>query len=306
MTFTHIFINRHAEVRMGWRLFLFIVLILVLVQLSRLTLIAVGLADDLAINSLVLVSSLLVSYLLTRFINRKPFGAIGLSLHPHMGREFGMGCLLGFLMMTGIVLVELMSGYVQLSWRGFGAFQSARTVLGAVPYFAVAAGSEEVLFRGYFFQTLIQWMTFLPSTLLMAAIFGISHLLNPHATTFGLINVALAGICLSVAYMKTRSLWLPFGLHFAWNFSQSALYSFPTSGIGFGGFRLFDLTQQGPEWVTGGAFGPEGGVLATLSLAIGTWYILKSHYLRAPEGIITLDSVEDLLPVPGPVENQSA
>jgi hypothetical protein len=73
------------------------------------------------------------------------------------------------------------------------------------------------------------------------------------------------------------------------------LFGFPTSGIRFGRYRVFDIIQQGPEWITGGAFGPEGGALATTALVACTWYILKSEYLKAPEGIVTLDSVEDLL-----------
>jgi|GEM_PF-7059575 len=56
------------------------------------------------------------------------------------------------------------------------------------------------------------------------------------------------------------------------------------------------LVQQGPDWITGGAFGPEGGVLATIALIAGTWYILKARWIKAAEGIITLDSVEDLFP----------
>jgi len=161
--------------------------------------------------------------------------------------------------------------------------------------FALSTFYEEVAFRGYLFQTLIQSVTFLPATIIMAAIFAAAHLANPHVTDLGVVNVALAGVFLSVAYMKTRSLWLPFGLHLAWNFSQTTIFGYPTSGIDFSARRLFDVVQGGPDWVTGGVFGPEGGVLTSLALVIGTGTILRSTLLRAPEGIITLDSVEDLL-----------
>ncbi len=299
MTLREIFVNHHAELRVGWRLVSFAVLASLCASIVGVFARSVGLRDDLVLNSLFLAAILLVTVLVTRFINRKPLGAIGLSLHQGAVRELGIGCLIGFLMMTGIFLIELMSGYIGLSWRGYGIIESAEKVLVSIPYFGVAACLEEVLFRGYFFQTLIQWTTFLPATLLMSVFFALGHLLNPHATTFGLINVALAGIFFSVAYMKTRSLWLPFGVHFSWNFSQTALFAFPTSGIAFGRFRLFDLSQGGPDWVTGGPFGPEGGMLATLALVIATWYVLKSTDIRTPEGIVTLDSVEDLLPAPG-------
>ena len=94
---------------------------------------------------------------------------------------------------------------------------------------------------------------------------------------------------------STRSLWLPFGLHWGWNFSLTTLFSLPTSGMGFPDRQLFMLEQSGPGWLTGGAFGPEGGALATVALVACPWHILKSKLYAAPEGIITLDSLEDLV-----------
>jgi hypothetical protein len=85
-------------------------------------------------------------------------------------------------------------------------------------------------------------------------------------------------------------------LHFAWNFTQTTIYAFPTSGLAFEDRKLWVLEQTGPDWITGGAFGPEGGLLATLALLLGTWYVLKSRHLVVQEGIITLDSLEDILP----------
>lgn len=298
MQFKDIFINHHAEVRVGWRLLWFLTILIPLLWIIKTFLAGVGVRNDFVLRALVLAAVLSASYVLTRFVNKKPFGAIGLSLHPGTFREFGIGSLLGFLMMMGVFVFDIMTGYVHLSWRGIGAIESVGIVAWALVYFAVAAFLEEALYRGYFFQTLIQWITFLPATLVMSSLFAYAHSVNPHATAFSLINVGLAGVWLSVAYMKTRSLWLPFGLHVSWNFSQTTLCSFPTSGVSFEGLKLFDLTQSGPEWITGGAFGPEGGALATAALIVCTWYILKSKDLQAPEGIVTLDSVEDLLPSP--------
>jgi membrane protease YdiL (CAAX protease family) len=138
-------------------------------------------------------------------------------------------------------------------------------------------------------------VTFLPAALLSSAFFAAAHLGNPSVTVFSLINVALAGVLFAFAYMKTRSLWLPFGIHYAWNFSQSTLYGLPTSGLLTPEKTLILASQEGPDWILGGSFGPEGGILATAALVIGIWYVLKAPYLSVPEGIITLDSVEDLL-----------
>lgn len=236
---------------------------------------------------------------MARVVNHKPFGAIGLSLHPGAPRELGLGCLLGFLMMAGVFAVEYPLGYASLGWRGLSLSRSLLVLLSSGIYFVIGGVFEELLFRGYLFQTLMQAVTFLPAVVVMAVLFVFAHVWNPHVTLLGLVNVALAAVWLSFAYLKTRSLWLPIGLHCSWNFTQTVIFSFPTSGIESDGHSLASLVQSGPEAITGGAFGPEGGVLATLSLVVCTWYILKSKVFEAPEGIVTLDSVEDLLgPVP--------
>jgi membrane protease YdiL (CAAX protease family) len=290
-----IVINRHDELRSGWRtlLFFFIAGILGSAMVIPVMRLAPGLE---AVQGILILASLLISsYVMTRFVNRKPFGAIGLSMHPVMFREFGMGLLLGLMMIGGIYVVERLLGYVVLSWRGLDIWSTLRVLVSSLVLFGLTAFYEEVAFRGYLFQTLIQGITFLPATILMAILFAAGHLANPHVTTFGLVNVALAGICFSVAYMKTRSLWLPIGIHWAWNFCQTTFFGYPTSGIEFSGRRLFEAVQAGPEWVTGGTFGPEGGILTTLALLLGSGFVLKSSILKAPEGIITLDSLEDLL-----------
>jgi uncharacterized protein len=235
------------------------------------------------------------TFIMLKFINRKPFGAIGLTIHSTVFREFGTGVLLGVLMMGGIFLVELALGYVSVSGRGLTRWEMLGVFFSALAVFSIAAAFEELLFRGYLFQTLIQGVTLLPALLLMAGLFAVAHARNPDATVFGVINVGLAGVWFSVAYVKTRGLWLPIGLHISWNFCQTTLFGFPTSGLAFVDRRLVDAVQSGPVWVTGGTFGPEGGALATVAILVCTTYVLKAGHLQAPPGITTLDSIEDLI-----------
>ena len=244
---------------------------------------------------LMLAALIAATYIMTRFVNMKPFGAIGLSLHPAMMRQFGSGLLLGLVMMASVYCVEMLCGFVVLSWKGLAIWKVLWVLVSSLAIFGVAALMEEVAFRGYLFQTLIQGITFLPATLLMTLFFCAAHLRNPGVSTLSIVNIALAGVWLSVAYMKTRSLWLPFGLHWSWNFAQTTVFGYPTSGGTFEGQRVFDAVQAGPDWMTGGSFGPEGGILSTIALVACTWFILKSENLAAPEGIVTLDSIEDLI-----------
>ncbi len=303
MTFSGIFFNRHDELRWGWKLSLFSILLVLLflgitIPLYLLKVLPLGGAPEgEAPTNLILVLSILgVTWLMTRVFHRKPLSAIGLFLHSGTLKEFGLGCLLGFLMMTGVAFVERGLGLIEWHWVGLDTGQVFWTVLASGVSFLIAATEEELLFRRYPFQVLIQGITFLPATLIFALVFAVLHLMNPHASAFGTINTALVGILLAFAYMKTRGLWLPIGLHFAWNFSQTTLYGLITSGVPFKGFQFVRATQSGPEWITGGAYGPEGGVLTTIAVIAALWYILKARPIKAPEGIITLDSIEDLFP----------
>jgi hypothetical protein len=290
-----IFLTRHSELRVVWRLVLFAAVVSLGMLLLFLLLRVIGLEAGWAEQLALLISALIASWGMTRFVNRKPMRAIGLDVRQGSAREFALGCLLGFGLMAGIFVVELMLGYATVAPRSASAMEGASVIIAGAIGFGAGALAEELLFRGYAFQTLMQGVTFLPAMICFSMLFAVAHFANPHLTRWALVNVALAGIWLSFAYIKTRTLWLPFGLHFSWNFSQTVLFSFPTSGGDPSETSLFVLRQAGPGWVTGGDFGPEGGVLATLALLIGTYCILKSPYFRRREGIVTLDSIEDLL-----------
>ena len=293
--FRYVFFTRHHEIRAGWRIALFFGALSLIAMLAFLPFLGILNGREGLTEGILAICALLASYVMTRFVNRKPFSAIGLGMHPSVPRELGLGLLLGFLMMAAIFIVELGLGYVSVIWRGLSPWETGMALINGLSFFAVAAAAEELLFRGYVFQTLIQGITFLPAMLLMSLVFALAHLANPHVTALSTANVGLAGVWFSFAYMKTRSLWLPMALHFSWNFSQTTLFAFRTSGVATGSRQLFLSVQSGPEWLTGGAFGPEGGVLATALLIACTWYILKSKLVSVPEGIITLDSLEDLI-----------
>jgi membrane protease YdiL (CAAX protease family) len=100
---------------------------------------------------------------------------------------------------------------------------------------------------------------------------------------FTFINTALAGIWLAVAYLRTRSLWLPFGLHWSWNWAQASLLGLPVSGISrLAPAPLLNAVNLGPDWLTGGAYGIEGGAACTIALLISTVIIWRAKlFVRA-------------------------
>jgi len=292
-----LFLNRHGDLRIVWRLVAFLIVTSILAVVLLLPLLLLHPAGGTVLAEGLLVAAILGgSWIMTRFVNRKPLGAIGLFIHPRMLYEVGMGLLLGFLMMAGIFACELLLGYVSVVERQPDLVEALGGIGSLGVEFTLAAALEELLFRGYFFQTLLQGIGLLPAALVMSVLFALAHGFNPEISWLGGFNIFLAGLWLSVAYAKTRSLWLPIALHLGWNFSQSAIFSFPTSGLDFSGRVPFVLQQTGPAWVTGGAFGPEAGVVGTVAMLLCTWHLLKSRRYKAPEGMITLDSLEDLLP----------
>jgi hypothetical protein len=102
----------------------------------------------------------------------------------------------------------------------------------------------------------------------MSLLYGALHLLNPYASRWGAANSVLIGVLLSMAYLRTHALWLPWGIHVGWNFTLGFVLGLPVSG-----FRVFNLwlysDATGPKWLTGGEYGVEGSASATVVLALG-------------------------------------
>jgi membrane protease YdiL (CAAX protease family) len=136
-----------------------------------------------------------------------------------------------------------------------------------------AAVTEEILFRGILFRWLEQFGGSWLALLLTSAFFGAAHLANPNASPIAAVGIALeAGVMLGAAYMLTRSLWLPIGLHAAWNFTQGEIYDIPVSGTEVQG--LVDARLVGPPLLTGNGFGLEASIIAILvATAFGLWLL---------------------------------
>ncbi len=130
------------------------------------------------------------------------------------------------------------------------------------------AFTEELLFRGYPFQLLLRTWGSGWTLLGNSAVFACAHLLNPSVNALAIGKIGLAGALFGAAYLAGRSLALPVGMHFAWNFVQATVCGYPVSGLP--GRSVLVAVDHGPALITGGPFGPEGGLLATVVLLGGT------------------------------------
>lgn len=200
-----------------------------------------------------------------------------------LGREgawagTGWGTLLGA-GLFGLVIVNLaFLGYYEVDGLGDPA-----AVIGLFGFMAAAAVSEEVLFRGVLFRVLEQWSGTWIALASTSLLFGLMHLVNPNASLWGAVAITLeAGCMLGAAYIATRKLWLPIGIHFGWNFAASAIFSTEVSGNGTPQ-GLLDAATSGPMPVSGGDFGPEGSLYSIafglLLTVVFLWIAKRRGYL---------------------------
>jgi len=220
----------------------------------------------------------------------RPLADLGLRLNPQWTRDLTLGLLAGAVL-TGLMASTLwaLGGF---TWVPNPAMRVQALLQGGWLFLFVAI-NEEALFRGYAFQRLAEgglgpWGT----QLLFAAFFALMHLTNPGVQAAGAalravttLNIALAALLLGLAYLRTRSLALPIGIHWAWNFVQGNLLGFPVSGTGERLAPLKPILANRPDWLTGGAVGLEGSVACTLIclVAIVFLYLWRGSALPNPE-----------------------
>ena len=197
---------------------------------------------------------------------------VGLPKRQTAAREWALGAALGWGLVALVVLPMALSGafYVQL-WsqpRAFGLLLLNLVTLG------VAALAEEAAFRGYPFRRLIDAIGPVKATIALSLLFGLGHALNPYATWTSVLVTVLAGILLSMGWLRTHGLWLPWGLHFAWNACIGVLFGLPVSGMS--DFACVVQTRTfGHLWLTGGDYGPEGARFTAVALVIGIFVLVR-------------------------------
>ena len=198
----------------------------------------------------------------------------------HALRNLGLGLGGGALLFSLVTAVAALVGVYDIV--GWG---STRSILYALVMIGIIPGViEEVLFRGILFRHLEDFGGSWFALALTSALFGVAHIFNPNATFFSSFAIAVeAGVLLGGAYMLTRSLWAPIGLHAAWNFTQGQIFDVPVSGID--GTGLVEARLSGPELLSGGTFGLEASVIAlVIATAAGIWLVVRAvragHVLR--------------------------
>lgn len=261
----HVFLDANQRLRNGWWIVIFIALMLasraVYTPVSR-ALQQLGAVKD-WLEPLGFAFVLLVTWVCVR-LRREPLSSIGFVLDRRWARQLGAGCLLGI--GTALLAVALMSavGGVQLE---VDPARDVGVLANGLYTFLFVALFEEALFRGFVFQRFVAGAGVWIAQITMGLLFATSHWGNPdmHGATlaWATLELFLGAVLLGLAYLRTRSLALPVGIHLGWNWMQGHVLGFGVSGFEHAGwFR--PLLQDAPEWVTGGRFGMEASVFAAI------------------------------------------
>jgi membrane protease YdiL (CAAX protease family) len=278
-----VFINPDTHIlRGGWRLAIFLALVVVpqfasfiyseTPQIVQGNEVPVS-ASTIIFYFVAITWALFISWICLHFVDQLDLSSLGFFPHRGCSRDIVFGFGLSFMMISLVVLIQSLAGGTTINIARAPALEASYEVLGALLLFGLAASFEEILFRGYPLQTLLRSLPSAAAVVIAALLFAIAHSNNPSPTMLSTVNTFFAGIWLGVAYLKTRSLWFPSGLHIGWNWTMGALYGLPVSGLHVPARPLLSAESAEPIWLTGGVYGPEGGVAATLVLLCGTLVI---------------------------------
>jgi len=200
-------------------------------------------------------------------------------------KHFAIGAAVGFFLTILAVAPIHFWGHTKIAFdHGLLVFPKIGAVIVVLLFGALA---EELMFRGYPFQHLERGIGAVGAIAVFAVLYGLLHLLNPGAGRWGVANTILIGVLLSIAYLRTRSLWLPWGIHFGWNATLGSVLGLPVSG-----FRFFNVyartTATGPKWVTGGSYGVEASAVGALAILVGILIVWKLPMEKLPQPVALL------------------
>lgn len=270
-------------VRAGWRAALYValfVLLLVLLNSGGAFLLRAGgiwradrhsapfTSGVLFMQEVAMALSAILATLVMGTLERRRFGEYGMPLYQASGRRFWQGALWGMAHVTVLMMLISACGDFSFGTLAIHGPQLARYAVFWAVFFLLVGLAEEFFFRGYLQFTLGSAMGFWPAAVLLSAGFGAVHLANPGEGPTGALSVFAIGMFFCFTLRRTGNLWFAIGMHAAFDFGETYIFSVPDSGIVLPG-HLLSASLHGPRWITGGSIGPEGSVLAFAVLGLG-------------------------------------
>ena len=206
-----------------------------------------------------------------RVLDRRSFLSLGFGLDRHSLPDLIIGFLIPLPMIALAFAIESSMGWVRWegwAWQSLTPAQVMIGLAGGLAMFGVVGLTEETLSRGYHLQNLAESIRLPRAWVLSSAIFAALHVFNPGFGFQAGLGLLLAGLFLATGWIRSGRLWLSIGLHIGWNFFEGTVFGFTVSGLDL--FRVMRHRIEGPQWVTGGGFGPEAGAVVLPSLLLGS------------------------------------
>ena len=232
-----------------------------------------------------------------KWLDHRKFSDFGFHLNVQFSKDLIFGLLLGAFLMTLVFGVEYAAGWITVTQTMQTSLEGIPFILGLVQsviLFVCVGIYEELFSRGYQLRNLAEGFNMprlgpqralIIGWSLSSLIFGVLHASNPNATLISTANIVVAGLFLGLGYILTGKLAISIGLHITWNFFQGNVFGFPVSGTS-PGVKFISILQGGPDMFTGGAFGPEAGILGLLAMVAGS--ILTIIWVRKFYGRVKL------------------
>lgn len=287
-----IFYNYQEErVRALWRILLHIVIMGAITGILSLPFIINENMDGLGIATIIMMIGVTAATLIAGLLlDKRKFIDFGFKINSDWLKDLLFGFILGGILMLLVFLSQLWSGQIAVESANF-SLSSLWPISVGLGIFMLVGFYEELLSRGYHLINLtegiyhssigIQLAVYF-AVIISSSVFGIGHLGNPGATWVSTVNIILAGVLLAVGMVFTKQLGISIGLHISWNFFQGNVFGFAVSGTTVN-FSLINIRTTGNELFTGGAFGPEAGLVGVFAMLIGIAAILiyiKARYAR--------------------------
>ena len=274
------------RLRAGWRLLIQTILMFILGIPIGMIIFASAAIFGLQLHNLLLnqIGEFLVFtgsiFLVRRLLDKRTISSLGFTLNIQLLWDVLTGIGITFVMMGTIFSAMLLLGWSKFesfAWQTESIFNVIANTATFLAIFIFVGWNEELLSRGYHLQTIASGTNLFWGVLISSSIFGLLHLGNPNATWVSAAGIFFAGLFLAYGYARTKQLWLSIGLHIGWNFFEGVIFGFPVSGLDI--YPLTHIQVFGPEIWTGGAFGPEAGLIVLPALVLGA--VLIYLYTRS-------------------------
>jgi uncharacterized protein len=231
-------------------------------------------ASELIVFELSLLFAALVATKVLSLIDKRSWLDYGLGA-PHRLVLLGRGIFWGVAMMSAMMAILTLSHGMKIEYSGESVLSLIKSGLLWAIAFALVALAEETTCRGYAFFRLAAGANAILAAIIMSLFFGAAHLSNHGETVTGIAQVAMFGLVCCLAVWRTGSLWWVYGMHAAWDWSESFLFGAADSGLVIPS-HVFTSHSIGPAWLSGGSVGPEGSLLVFPVLALLAFVIMRT------------------------------